>query len=244
LIAMNRKIAAALAGLGLGLLAVAPAAAQGDTVSVGMSGPMGEYVQVNGDDSANSIHLAQQSDPQCPGAQPCVEIDAGNAVIAASAPCVVVPAGGHRALCPITASPGVGVDGRGGNDSIVAGFAPNIEPPPLGLHGGLGNDTVQGSDGGAGDLITGDEGDDTIRAGRGTDIVLGDAGRDKIFGENGADLIKGGQGIDNLVGGLGGDHLFGEAGNDGLDGAQGHDVCTGGSGRDSSRHCERSRSIP
>jgi hypothetical protein len=234
---MNKKIAAT--AVAVGLMALAPAAAQADIVSVGMSGPTGEYVQVNGDDSRNSIHLAQQSDPQCPGGPPCVEIDAGNAVIAASAPCVVTPAGGHRALCPITASPGVIADGRGGNDSIVAGFTPNIEPPPLGLHGGPGNDTMQGSDGGGGDLITGDEGKDTIRAGRGTDVVLGNAGRDRILGENGADLIKGGQGFDNLIGGLGGDHLFGGAGNDSMDGAQGHDVCIGGPGRDTRRRCER-----
>jgi Ca2+-binding RTX toxin-like protein len=243
-IEMNRKIASAIAGLGLVLLALAPAAAQADVVSVSMSGPQSQYVQANGDDSANTIHLAQVTDPQCPGGAPCVEIDAGTGVIAASAPCVVAPAGGHRALCPITTSPGVSADGRGGNDSVVAAFTPGIEPPPLGLHGGPGNDAVQGSDGLAGDLITGDEGNDTVHAGQGTDVVLGNAGRDRIYGEGGGDLIKGGSGFDNLIGGLARDHLFGEAGNDGMDGGQGHDVCTGGGGHDAARHCESVRSIP
>ena len=239
---MGKGITVAVTSVALAILALAPAVAQADgqvTVSVNDFG-----VQVNGDASGNSIHLANLADPQCPGGSTCTQVDAGDAVIAASAPCVIpaAPAGAHTALCPIDANElAIGVQGGGGNDNIVVSDSIGAGAK-IGLLGGPGNDTVQGSL--AEEAISGDQGNDTIRAGRGDDIAYGDAGRDRIFGENGGDLIRGGDGFDNLIGGLGKDHLFGGGGNDGMDGSQDFDVCTGEAGRDTARHCERTRSTP
>jgi hypothetical protein len=237
---MSKQIIAAVATLALGFLGLAPAAQAASHVSVSVN-QFG--VQVNGDASHNSIQLADLVDPQCPGGSPCREVDAGNAVIVASAPCVIptAPPGGHTALCPITQEPGIGVSAGGGNDDIVVRDSVGVDAK-IGLSGGRGNDTLEGSL--APEVISGDDGNDTIRAGRGDDIAFGDAGRDRIFGSKGQDLIKGGGGFDNLIGGPGSDHLFGQGGNDGMDGSQGRDVCTGGGGRDSARHCERLRSTP
>src|SRR5262245_64928051 len=116
---MSKQIIAAVTTLALGILGLAPAAQAASHVSVSVN-QFG--VQVNGDASANSIQLANLVDPQCPGGSPCREVDAGNAVIVASAPCVISTAqpGGHTALCPINqAEPGIGVRAGGGNDDIV-----------------------------------------------------------------------------------------------------------------------------
>lgn len=238
---MSKQIIAAVTALALGLFGFAPAAQAESHVSVSVD----EFgVQVNGDTSDNSIQLANLVDPQCPGGSSCREVDAGNAVIVASAPCVIPTpqAGGHRALCPINAEePGIGVQGGGGNDNIVVSDSVGVGAK-IGLLGGPGNDTLEGSL--APEVISGGKGNDTIRAGRGDDIAYGDAGRDRILGSNGQDLIKGGGGFDNLIGGPGRDHLFGGGGNDRMDGSQGPDVCTGGSGRDTGRHCEKLRSTP
>ena len=236
---MSKQIIAAVTILALGLLGLAPAAQAASHVSVSVD-QFG--VQVNGDASDNSIRLANLADPQCPGGSPCREVDAGNAVIVASAPCVIRSgSGGHTALCPITEERGIGVGAGGGNDDIVVSDSVGVDAK-IGLSGGRGNDTLEGSL--AEEVISGDKGNDTIRAGRGDDIAYGDAGRDRIFGSKGQDLIKGGGGFDNLIGGPRGDHLFGQGGNDGMDGSQGRDVCTGGGGRDTARHCERLRSTP
>jgi hemolysin type calcium-binding protein len=237
---MSKQIIAAVTTLALGILGLAPAAQAASHVSVSVD-QFG--VQVNGDASNNSIRLADLVDPQCPGGSPCREVDAGNAVIVASVPCVIPTSqpGGHTALCPITEERGIGVVGGGGNDEIVVSDSVGADAK-IGLSGGRGNDTLEGSL--AEEVISGDNGNDTIRAGRGDDIAYGDAGLDRIFGSNGQDLIKGGGGFDKLIGGPGGDHLFGQGGNDGMDGSQGRDVCTGGGGRDTARHCERLRSTP
>jgi hypothetical protein len=237
---MSKQIIAAVTTLALGILGLPPAAQAASQVSVSVD-QFG--VQVNGDASANSIQLADLADPQCPGGSPCREVNAGNAVIMASAPCVIRSgSGGHTALCPINQDePGIGVRAGGGNDDIVVSNSVGVGAK-IGLSGGRGNDTLEGSL--AEEVISGDDGNDTIRAGRGDDIAFGDAGRDRIFGSKGQDLIKAGGGFDNLIGGPGGDHLFGQGGNDGMDGSQGRDVCTGGGGRDTARHCERLRSTP
>ena len=215
-IEMNKKIAAAF--VGLGLLALAPAAAQADSASVSLTG--GTTLQVVGDDTDNDIHETVETDPACPGGSPCYAVRSSGfctrptgetercfpgSLLLASAPCVVseeTPAfGGHRVLCPASGVTGLVDFGGGGDDQFY------------------------------GDL------------GLPTDIN-GGAGKDAISGGSANDTLIGGAGNDKLIGGRGDDLLMGQAGNDGLDGRQGRDRCIGGSGRDTPRRCERVRSIP
>jgi Ca2+-binding RTX toxin-like protein len=244
---MRNKITTLVAGLAVGLLALAPAAAQAQSsVSVGLNPvPEGGYViHVVGDDSDNYINLADQSDPTCPGGSPCYEVRSPYASIIPSAPCVVAASedGDHRALCPAKDVSWAAAFGREGEDTIVVSdfvFGPNL---PVALLGGPGDDSLQGS--GGDDTLHGGEGDDTMQARGGADYVFGNAGGDRAYGSTGPDIIEGGAGLDNLVGGIGDDELLGGAGNDGMDGAQGHDRCFGGKGRDAPRHCEKVRSAP
>jgi len=86
----------------------------------------------------------------------------------------------------------------------------------------LGNDTIyagRGSDiifGDNGDNLNGSGigGDDTIYAGNGNDKVYGEGGNDQLFGEKGYDTISGGAGNDIITGGLDADKLTGGAGHD------------------------------
>ena len=82
------------------------------------------------------------------------------------------------------------------------------------------------------DEITGDAGDNTIRALGGNDTVYGDAGNDKLYGEAGDDTLYGGEGNDTLHGGVGDDELRGENGNDRLKGGIGNDKLYGDNGND------------
>ncbi|MFM9841835.1 MAG: Ig-like domain-containing protein [Dongiaceae bacterium] len=75
------------------------------------------------------------------------------------------------------------------------------------------------------DLLSGKKvtapGNDTIRGGRGSDLIFGDNGNGGSAGGN--DLIEGGRGNDLL---------FGEGGNDTLVGGRGFDIMDGGAGAD------------
>lgn len=232
---MNKKIAVTVSGLALGLLALAPASAQAQTqTSVSLTG---EHIDVIADDSDNYIHVADQIDPECPQGPSCIEI-ATDGVIA-SDPCIGLEnaQGDTRALCPFTT--GLVVYGREGNDTIVVSDFALGHDILVGLQGGPGDDTLEGSN--LSDTIYGNEGNDMIRSRDGADYVLGNSGRDHVYGSKGKDTIRGGPGFDDLIGGLGNDFLVGGAGNDGMDGAQGRDICFGGKGRDTSRRCERVR---
>lgn len=85
---------------------------------------------------------------------------------------------------------------------------------------GCGNDKITGTDGD--DIIFGDDGlggvlrtgHDWILAGKGDDIVNGEAGNDIIFGGEDNDIIDGGPGNDVIDGGSGIDELSGGGGND------------------------------
>ncbi len=66
-------------------------------------------------------------------------------------------------------------------------------------------------------------GNDSIRAGRGNNVV---------FAGPGDDAIRGGRGIDIVFGGEGNDKMAGGAGHDALVGGDGHDVVRGGVGND------------
>ncbi len=74
--------------------------------------------------------------------------------------------------------------------------------------------------------------DDTIVAGDGDDIVLGNGGQDHLFGGEGNDTINAGTGNDVAFGGEGNDLLNLEDGNDTAEGGVGDDVINAGSGDD------------
>jgi hypothetical protein len=98
------------------------------------------------------------------------------------------------------------------------------------INGGLGNDSIAGSD--FDDSIDGGSGNDTIQGGLGKDTLLGGSGNDGISGQAGDDSLFGGDGNDTLLGGIGTDKLFGDNGNDLLIGGFDKDTIDGGAGRD------------
>ena len=80
------------------------------------------------------------------------------------------------------------------------------------IRAGAGNDIVDLTSQefeytGPGMTIRGGDGNDTIWANKGFNMLFGDAGNDRIAGASGADLIAGGTGDDSLHGG-GGDDVF------------------------------------
>jgi Ca2+-binding RTX toxin-like protein len=94
------------------------------------------------------------------------------------------------------------------------------------LHGGLGDDTLQGEDGddrltggGGADWLAGHEGADSADGGVGADTLLGGGGADTLLGGAGDDWLAGGEGADALAGGEGADQVDGGAGADTLAGA-------------------------
>lgn len=89
------------------------------------------------------------------------------------------------------------------------------------LHGGYGDDTLMGTNGG-----------DKLDGGHGHDLLFGQAGDDFMNGYYGNDTLHGGDGNDRLEGGHDHDLLFGDGGNDLLIGYYGDDTLNGGSGND------------
>jgi Ca2+-binding RTX toxin-like protein len=85
---------------------------------------------------------------------------------------------------------------------------------------------------GGNDVVFGDYNDDQIDLGRGEDVAFGQAGNDSIYGGDDADLIRGNRGSDFLVGEEGKDYLIGGPGDDTLRGGQGSDVLVGNKGND------------
>lgn len=105
--------------------------------------------------------------------------------------------------------------------------------------GGNGNDTLVASEGK--DMIEAGNGNDTVLAGSGNDLVDAGAGNDRVIagdgndavdGGTGNDVLMGGEGNDALSGGMGNDQLFGGEGNDTLRGGAGNDTLSGGEGND------------
>lgn len=81
-------------------------------------------------------------------------------------------------------------------------------PKGLNVNGGVGNDTIVGTDqadtingGEDDDSISGGSGNDVIIGGKGADTISGDAGNDKLTGGKDADTFKfvSGQGIDTIT---------------------------------------------
>lgn len=128
----------------------------------------------------------------------------------------------------------VSVDGGLGNDTLLgSNFL------AMSLVGGAGDDTlVAGNagdflDGGSdNDSLVGGTGSDELAGGAGNDILTGGLGADRADGGAGDDTIEGGDGDDNLVGGDGNDILRGGIGDDFLDGSAGDDILTGAAGDD------------
>jgi len=116
------------------------------------------------------------------------------------------------------------------------------------IEGGAGDDVIVGG----GVASDGSGRDDTVNAGEGNDVVLGDTGvvtlsngvvtavvltgemggNDLIYGGVGADTVHGGRGNDTVYGNDGNDTLEGDEGDDLLEGDRGNDTIAGGEGRD------------
>ncbi|MFG3011947.1 calcium-binding protein [Streptomyces cinerochromogenes] len=118
---------------------------------------------------------------------------------------------------------GAYVSGGAGNDTLTVGAE--------GLAwGGDGNDTITAS--GGDNIVQGGKGDDTLHGGAGAQYLSGDDGRDTVTGGAGADTLYGGKGNDVLYGNSGDDRLYGNSGNDRLYGGAGRDTLSGGPGTD------------
>jgi len=88
---------------------------------------------------------------------------------------------------------GLGDDTVSGSDGLAA-----LLPGGLVLHGNGGNDTLTGAD--TNDTIDGGDGNDTLTGGGGADFLEGDAGDDTLNARDGiADLVRGGTGSDSAV---------------------------------------------
>ena len=91
------------------------------------------------------------------------------------------------------------LDGGLGNDQIRArggqgtGNDPFNQPGFLQIHGGSGNDTIEGSDSPDADLLQGGEGNDDVNGFAGDDVLIGD---DLAPGD---DLLRGGAGAATLT---------------------------------------------
>jgi Ca2+-binding RTX toxin-like protein len=126
-----------------------------------------------------------------------------------------------------------GIDGNGGNDSIIGG---NVGFSEFGtafggndaLYGQDGNDTIRGLSGD--DVLVGGTGNDVLDGGVGQDLLNGDAGNDNISGGAGDDTLRGGDGNDTLSGGDNWDTLYGGLGKNTLNGDVGNDEIHVGSG--------------
>ena len=102
-----------------------------------------------------------------------------------------------------------------------------------------GDDTIDAE--GGYDIVMGGAGDDDLTGGEGNDFLRGGSGEDTLSGGEGGDTLRGGSGDDELYGGNdddllmgdgGDDELYGGAGDDTLDSGTGDDTLTGGEGSD------------
>jgi hypothetical protein len=186
---MHKKTTAAVATLALGLLALAPAAAQADpSVSI-----TGDTLQVVGDNTDDSIHESRETDPACPGGSPCYAVRSDGTPLVASAPCVLnedLPGtGNYRALCPTSGVTRLVEFGRGGDDQFYGDIR-----LPIDIRGGAGNDDLAG--GSANDTLLGGAGNDDLIGGAGHDLLMGQGGNDGMDGRGGRDRCIGGGGRD------------------------------------------------
>lgn len=119
------------------------------------------------------------------------------------------------------ATPGISVDGLGGNDTVLGtGSADTI-------NGGAGNDNLNGGSGN--DSIGGGAGDDVLNGGLGNDIIGDTEGNNLIYGGGGDDVLSG---SGTLHGDAGNDTIYGSIGADTIDGGTGNDIIHGMGGND------------
>jgi Ca2+-binding RTX toxin-like protein len=186
---MSQKITAAVAILTLGLLALAPAAAQANSASVAVTG--GNTLQVVDDNTGNDIYESVETDPACPGGSPCYAVRSGSSVLIPSAPCILGVGGPftHEALCPTSGITRLVEFGHGGGDQFYGDLG-----LPANIHGGAGKDSIAG--GSANDTLVGGAGNDKLIGGPGKDLLMGQAGNDGMDGRGGHDRCIGGRGRD------------------------------------------------
>lgn len=113
------------------------------------------------------------------------------------------------------------LDGFDGNDSIDGGAGFDQ------MHGFAGNDTIIGGGGGPvaprGDWLFGGTGDDSL-TGSGRGWVIGEDGNDTLVAGGGDDLLNGGLGQDSITGAAGFQWIIGDGGDDRLSGGADFDL--------------------
>lgn len=126
-----------------------------------------------------------------------------------------------------------------GENVKIDGIADEAQESGEVIAGDNGDDTLSGTL--FADQISGGLGDDRILGGGGDDDLHGNGGSDTVYGDEGNDLIRGGRGEDQLFGDAGedsirsqknGDIVFGGAGNDNIKGGGGNDELHGDAGDD------------
>jgi Ca2+-binding RTX toxin-like protein len=179
----------AVATVALGVLALAPAAAQANTSSVSVTG--GNTLQVVDDNTGNDLYESVETDPACPGGSPCYAVRSGSSVLIPSAPCILGVGGPftHEALCPASGITRLVEFGHGGNDQFYGDLG-----LPADIHGGAGKDAIAG--GSANDTLVGGAGNDKLIGRLGDDLLKGKAGNDGMDGRGGQDRCIGGRGRD------------------------------------------------
>ena len=115
------------------------------------------------------------------------------------------------------------------NDQTVA-VADLLSNPGDLIEGDNGDNTLNG--GAADDTVVAGRGDDSINAGAGNDDVRGDGGNDTILGGDGNDTLRGGREVDIIDGGADNDVIRGQSSGDTLTGGDGDDNIKGGGGND------------
>jgi Ca2+-binding RTX toxin-like protein len=126
-----------------------------------------------------------------------------------------------------TIGPGIrGAVGGSGNDTFIAASDTGVN-----FQGGLGNDSLRGSD--EHDVLIGGNGDDDIAGLGGRDHASGgeiipffdgsEGGNDTVDGGDGSDLVYGAGGDDIVRGGAGNDEVQGNSGTDDVGGGPGTD---------------------
>jgi VCBS repeat-containing protein len=146
---------------------------------------------------------------------------------------------GSGAARTVTASP---VAGRTGTSIVTVTVSDGQATSTAQITvwaGNNGQDRVSAGDGtdlilglAGNDILSGGDGTDVLCGGDGNDALSGGGGDDSLVGARGTDVISGGDGIDLLSGGEGNDTLSGGGGDDNLIGAGGDDRLTGGPGAD------------
>jgi Ca2+-binding RTX toxin-like protein len=143
---------------------------------------------------------------------------AGAGIAVASATAVLAPTQRDVATSAVSAP---GAAARKVAKAAIAGAPASELADTAWLHGGPGDDLLQGSD--LGEILAGQDGND---------LLEGLDGDDHLFGGDAEDLLIGGRGDDELSGNTGNDRLVGRSGNDLLTGGHGDDALEGGASDD------------